>query len=84
VVVASGGGEIARVLEPVYRALELDWDPSTSGSATEELDREVDAGELEETVIAELAKRYELVDGELDAETVERAASSLEDAKTRG
>jgi lipoate-protein ligase A len=84
VVVASGGGEIARVLEPVYRALELDWDPSTSGSAAEELDREVDAGELEETVIAELAKRYELVDGELDAETVERAARSLDEAKGSG
>jgi lipoate-protein ligase A len=81
VVVVSGGDEIARVLEPVYRALELDWDPSTSGSAAEELGREVDVDEIEETVIAELAKRYELVDGELDEETVERAARSLEEAK---
>ena len=78
VVVASGGGEVARVLEPVYRALELDWDPATSGSVADELGREVDAGEIEEAVIAELAKRYELVDAELDEETVETAGRSLE------
>ena len=78
VVVASGSGEVARVLEPVYRALELDWDPATSGSVAEELGHEVDVGELEEALIAELAKRYELVDAELDEETVETAARSLE------
>jgi lipoate-protein ligase A len=80
VVVASGCREVARVLEPVYRALELEWDPATSGSVAEELGREVDVGELEEALIAELAKRYELVDAELDEETVEAAARSLEAA----
>ncbi|HEY6654730.1 MAG TPA: hypothetical protein VI028_11430, partial [Solirubrobacterales bacterium] len=80
VVVASGGREVARVLEPVYRALELEWDPATSGSVADELGREVDVGELEEALIAELAKRYELVDAELDEETVETAARSLEAA----
>ena len=39
VVVASGGDEIPRVLVPVYEALDLDWDPSTSGSVAEELGR---------------------------------------------
>jgi octanoyl-[GcvH]:protein N-octanoyltransferase len=81
VVVALGGGEIARVLEPVYRALELDWDPSTSGSVSDELARDVDVGELEEALIAELAKRYELIDAELDEATVEAAAGSLEEAR---
>jgi lipoate-protein ligase A len=81
VVVASGGSEVARVLVPVYRALELDWDPSTSGSVAEELDREVDVGELEEAVIAELAKRYELVDAELDEETMRVAEEALEEAR---
>jgi octanoyl-[GcvH]:protein N-octanoyltransferase len=75
VVVASGGREIARVLGPVYRALELDWDPATSGSVADELDREVDVGEIEESLIAELAKSYELVDAELDEETMAMAAS---------
>jgi octanoyl-[GcvH]:protein N-octanoyltransferase len=80
VVVASGGGEISRVLLPVYRALELDWDPATSGSVSDELGRDVDAGEIEEAVIAELAKRYELVDAELDQETMRLAAQALESA----
>jgi octanoyl-[GcvH]:protein N-octanoyltransferase len=77
VVVASDSGEIARVLEPVYRALQLDWDPATSGSVSEELGREVDPGEVEEALIAELGKHYELVDAELDEETLELATTSL-------
>src|SRR5215208_2998189 len=56
VVVASGGDEVARVLVPIYQALDLDWDPATSGSAADEIGREVDVGELEEALIAELAK----------------------------
>jgi len=77
VVVASGGGEVARALEPVYAALELDWDPATSGSVSEELDREVDPGEVEEALIAELGKAYELLDAELDEETMRLATDSL-------
>ena len=76
VVVASGGREVARVLEPVYSALELDFDPETSGSASEELGREVDPDEVEEALIEELAKRYELVDAVLDEETMRIAAAS--------
>jgi lipoate-protein ligase A len=78
VVVASGGREIADVLVPVYRALDLDWDPSTSGSVADELKRDVDPGEVEEALIAELGARYELVDAELDAETLRRAELRLE------
>ena len=81
VVVASGGSEVARVLVPVYRALELDWDPATSGSVADELGREVDVGELEEALIAELAKRYELVDAELDEATMRLAERALEEAR---
>lgn len=78
VVVGSGAQEVVRVLEPVYEALELAFDPATSGSVSDELGREVDPGELEEAVIGELAKRYELVDAELDEVTVQTAAHSLE------
>jgi octanoyl-[GcvH]:protein N-octanoyltransferase len=78
VVVASGGRDVARVLVPVYEALGLDWDPGTSGSVSEELGREVDPGELEEAVIAELAKGYELVDREIDEQTMRLAAEGLE------
>ena len=75
VIVASGGREVARALEPVYEALELEWDPATSGDVSAELGREVDPGEIEEALIAELAKSYELVSAELDEETVWRARS---------
>jgi hypothetical protein len=68
------------VLVPVYEALELDWDPATSGSVAQELSRDVDAGELEEALITELGRRYALVDAELDEQTMERAAASLEAA----
>jgi lipoate-protein ligase A len=81
VVVASGGQEVARVLMPVYRALDLDFDPATSGSVSEELGRDVDPGELEEAVIDQLGKRYELVDAELDEVTVETAARSLQETR---
>ena len=77
VVVASGGQEVARALEPVYAALELEWDPATSGDVSAELGRQVDPGEIEEALIAELAKGYELVDAELDEETIELAEESL-------
>jgi octanoyl-[GcvH]:protein N-octanoyltransferase len=80
VVVASGGLGITRVLEPVYRALELDWSPATSGSVSDELGREVDPGEIEEALLAELAKRYDLVDAELDEETMRIATESLASA----
>jgi octanoyl-[GcvH]:protein N-octanoyltransferase len=77
VVVASGGAEVARALEPVYEALDLEWDPATSGDVSAELGRQVDPGELEEVLIAELDKTYELIDAELDEVTMRRAAESL-------
>jgi octanoyl-[GcvH]:protein N-octanoyltransferase len=78
VVVASGGAEVARALGPVYEALELEWDPATSGDVSAELGRQVDPGEIEEALIAELARTYELVDAELDEETLRQAEGSLE------
>jgi octanoyl-[GcvH]:protein N-octanoyltransferase len=77
VIVVSGGEEIARVLVPVYRELRLDWDPATAGSVADELGREVDPEEVEEVLLAELRKRYELDDAELDEETLRRARESL-------
>ena len=73
------------MLVPVYSALELDWDPATSGSVSEEIGREVDPGELEEAVIAELGEAATSSSTpELDEETVERARLGLEEATTGG
>jgi octanoyl-[GcvH]:protein N-octanoyltransferase len=84
VVVASGGAEVARALVPVYEALELEWDPATSGDVSAELGREVDPGEIEEALIAELARSYELIDAEIDEETMETALRSLEEVRSGG
>jgi lipoate-protein ligase A len=84
VIVASGGREVARALEPVYEALDLEWDPATSGDVSAELGREVDPGEVEEALIAELGKRYELVDAELDEQTMDEACRSLEEVASGG
>jgi octanoyl-[GcvH]:protein N-octanoyltransferase len=73
VVVAADGQEVARALKPVYAALELEWDPATSGDVSAELGRQVDPGEIEEALIAKLARSYELVDAEIDEETMSRA-----------
>jgi len=73
VIVASGAERIAGVLVPVYEALGLDWDPETSGSISGELGREVALEEVEDALIAELAKRHELVGAEIDPQTMEDA-----------
>ena len=68
----------------MYEALELEWDPATSGDVSEELGRAVDPGEIEEALIAELAKSYELVDAEIDEQTMEIARRILEEAVSGG
>src|SRR5262249_22615152 len=78
VIVVSGAERIARVLVPVYEALGLEWDPETSGSVSGELGREVSLDEVERALIAELEKRYELTEAELDSETLETASAVFE------
>jgi octanoyl-[GcvH]:protein N-octanoyltransferase len=76
VIVVEDAERVRRVLEPVYRALALDWDPATVGAVEDELPagtlapsrRTWDA--VRDALLAEYAKRYELVEGELDEETL--------------
>ena len=63
---------------PVYEALELEWDPATSGDVSAELGRPVEPGEIEEALIAELAQSYGLVDAEIDEEIMEGAERRLD------
>lgn len=83
VVVVRGAGRLREVLDPVYAALELDWEPATSGSVA------LEVGEADETLPADaadpliervigsiratLGERYELVDADLDEATLELA-----------
>jgi octanoyl-[GcvH]:protein N-octanoyltransferase len=76
VLVVSDGPLVRSALEPVYAALELDWDPKTAGSVSDEVG-EVSLDRAEEALLAEFGKRYQLVEAELDEETL-RSAAELE------
>jgi lipoate-protein ligase A len=69
VVVVSDSGLLRSALEPVYEALELDWDPATAASVEDEVAGATLDG-VEAAIIAELGRHFELVDSELDPETL--------------
>jgi lipoate-protein ligase A len=76
VVVATGGDRLRAVLEPVYDALQLEWDPETAASVEDEAPgTTVEA--VTDSIVAELDARHPLVEGELDRETL-RLAERLE------
>jgi octanoyl-[GcvH]:protein N-octanoyltransferase len=77
VIVVSDTELIRRVLIPVYEALELDWDQSTAGSVADELGRDVQLSEVEEALIDQLRRRYEIEEAEIDPETLELAERRL-------
>ena len=64
VIVAEDGASVRRVLEPVYEALALDWDPATVGAV------ELPWDAVREAVLAAYAERYELVEDSVDDETL--------------
>jgi octanoyl-[GcvH]:protein N-octanoyltransferase len=71
VIVVDGAERIRTVLEPVYEALELDWDPGTVGAVAEEFDTSEGRWDaVRDALLAEYAARFELVPGELDDETL--------------
>ena len=69
VLVVSGSDLLRSALEPVYAALELDWDPATVGSIEDEVP-DVGLDHAEDAILAELAAEYDLVEAELDPETL--------------
>jgi lipoate-protein ligase A len=64
VIVVDDAAAVRAVLEPVYAALRLAWDPATVGAV------ERPWGEVRDAVLAEYAERFELVEDALDAETL--------------
>lgn len=86
VVVVRGAGRIRAILEPVYEALELEWDPASAGSIAAELGEEDEpraAAEPDPLIArtvaalrAELSESFELEDAELD-EGTRRLATEL-------
>ncbi len=73
VLVVSDSGLLRSALEPVYAALELDWDPRTTGAVADEVGG-VGLERAEEAILAELADSHELIEAEIDERTLELAA----------
>jgi octanoyl-[GcvH]:protein N-octanoyltransferase len=72
VVVVSDAARVRGVLEPVYDALGLDWDPGTTGEVSAEAPR---AGweQVRDALLAEYARDHELVSVGVDEPTLELA-----------
>jgi lipoate-protein ligase A len=72
VIVVDGAERIRDVLGPVYAALGLDWDPRAVGALADELPGgAVDAWEgIRDALLAEYRRRFELVAGQMDEETL--------------
>lgn len=74
VLVVEGEDRINAVLEPVYAALDLSWNPGASGSVQSEAPT---AGwdAVRDAIVTEYAREYDLVEESVDAETLELARS---------
>jgi octanoyl-[GcvH]:protein N-octanoyltransferase len=76
VIVVGEAARVRSVLVPVYRALDLAWDPATTGAVEEELDGAPAASPwtaVADALVAEYRREYEVADARLDAETLELA-----------
>jgi lipoate-protein ligase A len=69
VIVVSGSRLLREALEPVYEALELDWDPETAGSVEDEVPG-VELDHVEQAILAELGAEFSLTEAEIDSETL--------------
>jgi octanoyl-[GcvH]:protein N-octanoyltransferase len=72
VLVVTDSALLRSALEPVYEALELDWDPASAASVEDEAPG-VGLDTVEQALLTELRTRYELIDGELDRATLDLA-----------
>ena len=69
VIVVSDSALLRRALEPVYAALELDWDPATAAAVEDEAPgTTIDA--VADAIVAELGREFELVEEDLDPQTL--------------
>jgi octanoyl-[GcvH]:protein N-octanoyltransferase len=74
VLVVSGGQRVNDVLRPVYAALQIPWEPQVSGSVLAERPG-ADWDAVRDALLAEYARDYELIEDELDPETLALARS---------
>ena len=74
--VADGSERLRAVLEDVYAALELDWDPATVGSVADEAPG-VGIDTLEDAVLRRFGARCRLFPGVINDQEVAAAAREL-------
>jgi octanoyl-[GcvH]:protein N-octanoyltransferase len=72
VVVVDDGERIRDVLIPVYRALQLDWDPRTTGALADRAPG-LDNEKVSTAIIAAMSRHFELVRGEMPTSVMEEA-----------
>jgi lipoate-protein ligase A len=72
VIVVEGGDRIAEVLIPVYEALNLEWNPTTSGDLTGAAPG-VTRHDVMAAIVAEFDRDYGLEDGQIDDVTLSLA-----------
>lgn len=72
VLVVEGEERINEVLAPVYAALGIDWVPSVTGSVRSEAPSATWAA-VRDALVTEYAREYDIVDAELDPETLQLA-----------
>lgn len=77
VIVVEGGDRIAEVLIPVYRALDLRWNPATSGDLTGAVPG-ITRRDVLSAIVTEFDRRYGLAEGKIDGEILAQA-EALED-----
>jgi octanoyl-[GcvH]:protein N-octanoyltransferase len=69
VVVAEGADRVREPLVPVYGHLGLSWDPATAGASSDEAPG-AKLDDVESSLLTEYAARYQLVEAELDEDTI--------------
>jgi len=77
VVVVEGAPALQAVLEDVYEALGLEWDPQTTGSVADEAPG-VGIEDVRKALLAGYGRRYELSPAALDEAELDRAREMLE------
>ena len=77
VIVVQDAGRVREVLEPIYAALALDWDPRSAGAVADER-AGLDLDAVRGAVLAELADRRDCLPGRIDDETLRRADQLLD------
>ncbi|MBV8712382.1 MAG: hypothetical protein JOY56_11420 [Solirubrobacterales bacterium] len=77
VVVVDGAIALRAVLEDVYAALELDWNPDTTGSVADEAPG-LEVEDVRGALLSEYGRRYRLVPVAIGADALARAGELLE------